>query len=53
MYNTAAVVFDRVLPEVPERQWVLSTPFEIRLLLARNALAFWELTRLFAEEGQE
>jgi hypothetical protein len=53
MCNTAAVVVDRVLPEVPLRQWVLSTPFEIRLLLARNAQAFGELTRLFAEEALE
>jgi len=36
--------------EVPVRQWVLSTPFEIRLLLARNAEAFGELTRIFMEE---
>ena len=50
MCNTAAVVVDRVLPEVPVRQWVLSTPFEIRLLLACNADAFGELTRLFMEE---
>ncbi len=50
MCNTAAVVVDRVLPEVPVRQWVLSTPFEIRLLLARNAESFGELTRLFMEE---
>lgn len=32
------------------RQWVLSTLFEIRLPLARNANAFGELTRLFMEE---
>ena len=50
MCNTAAVVVDRVLPEVPVRQWVLSTPFEIRLLLARNAEAFGELTRIFTDE---
>jgi hypothetical protein len=50
MCNTAAVLVDRVFPEVPMRQWVLSTPFEIRLLLARNAQAFGELTRLFMEE---
>jgi hypothetical protein len=50
MCNTAAVVVDRVLLEVPVRQWVLSTPFEIRLLLARNAEAFGELTRIFMEE---
>lgn len=50
MCNTAAVAVDRVLPEVPVRQWVLSTPFEARLLLARNAEAFGELTRLFTQE---
>jgi len=50
MCNTAAVVVDRVLPEVPVRQWVLSTPFELRLLLARHAPAFGALTRIFAEE---
>lgn len=38
--NSAAVVADHVLPEVPVRQWVLSTPFEVRLLLARNSEAF-------------
>ena len=37
MCNTAAVVVDRVFPNMPVRQWVLSTPFEMRLLLARDA----------------
>lgn len=50
MCNTGAVVTDNVLPEVPVRQWVLSTPFEIRLLLAANAKAYGELTRIFSEE---
>ena len=50
MCNTAAVVVDRVLPEVPVRQWVLSTQFEVRLLLAKNAEAFGELTRIFMDE---
>jgi hypothetical protein len=50
MCNTAAVVVDRVIPDVPVRQWVMSTPFEMRLLLARNAAAFGELMRIFAEE---
>ena len=36
MCNTAAVVVDRVFPDIPVRQWVLSTPFEMRLLLARD-----------------
>lgn len=50
MCNTAAVVVDPVLPEAPVRQWILSAPFEIRLLLARNAEAFGELMQLFMEE---
>ncbi len=50
MCNTGAIVTDNVLPEVPVRQWVLSTPFEIRLLLAANAQAYGELTRIFSEE---
>jgi hypothetical protein len=50
MCNTGAIVTDNVLPEVPVRQWVLSTPFEIRLLLAAHAKAYGELTRIFSEE---
>jgi hypothetical protein len=41
---------DRVLPNVPVRQWVLSVPFELRFLLASNAQAFTALTRIFMEE---
>lgn len=36
MADTAAHLVDRVLPDVPTRQWVLSLPFEIRFLLARD-----------------
>jgi hypothetical protein len=50
MWNTGFVVADRVLPDVPARQWVLSTPFELRLLLAGNAAAFGALMRVFSEE---
>jgi hypothetical protein len=28
-----------VLPDVPLRQWLLSVPFELRLLLAKHAQA--------------
>ena len=45
MCNTAAHLTDRVLPDVPIRQWVLSVPFELRLLLARNASAARGLRR--------
>lgn len=50
MCNSAAHLTDRVLPDVPIRQWVLSVPFELRFLLASNAQAFTALTRIFMEE---
>jgi hypothetical protein len=50
MCNTAAHLVDRVFPAVPVRQWVLSLPFELRLLLARRADAFGALIRIFASE---
>jgi hypothetical protein len=36
MCNTAAHLTDRVLPNVPIRQWVLSLPFELRIAAARD-----------------
>ncbi len=33
MADTAAHLVDRVLPEVPVRQWVLSLPFSLRYRL--------------------
>ena len=39
MAETAALLTDRVLPAVPLRQWVLSLPFPLRLLLAVNPAA--------------
>ena len=50
MCSTAAHLVDHVLPDVPVRQWVLSVPWELRLLLARRADAFGALIRLFARE---
>ncbi len=50
MHNTAAHLVDRVLPDAPLRQWVLTVPFHLRLLLARNAAAFGALCRIQAEE---
>src|SRR5882672_4128576 len=50
MCNAAANLTDRVLPDVPVRQWVLSVPFELRFLLASNAQAFTAVTRIFMEE---
>ncbi len=37
MGDTAARLVDRVLPDVPVRQWVLSFPWALRRLLAYNA----------------
>jgi hypothetical protein len=50
MCNTAANLVDRVFPDVPVRQIVLTTPFEIRFLLARRADAFGRLIKIFGEE---
>jgi hypothetical protein len=36
MCNTAAHLTDRVLPNVPIRQWVLSLPFDLRVPAARD-----------------
>src|SRR3990172_4607384 len=37
MANTAAFLVDRVMPEAPVRQWVLSLPRPLRYLLAYDA----------------
>ena len=50
MCSTAAHLTDRVFPDVPLRQWVLSVPFELRLLLARNAAALTAVGRIFVRE---
>ena len=34
MADTAAWLVDRVLPEVPVRQWVLTLPFPLRFRMA-------------------
>jgi hypothetical protein len=50
MCSTAAHLTDRVFPDVPIRQWVLSAPFELRLLLAKNAAALSAVGRIFVRE---
>lgn len=50
MCATAAHLTDRVLPDVPLRQWVLSVPFELRLLLAKRADALSAVGRIFVQE---
>lgn len=50
MCAAAAHLTDHVLPDVPLRQWVLSVPFELRLLLAKIARAMSAVGRIFARE---
>ena len=47
MADTAAHLVDRVLPEVPVRQWVLSLPFALRYRLAYDARLTGEVLNLF------
>ena len=49
MANTAAAIVDRVLPDVPLRQYVLSLPYELRRLAAFKADVLTALGRLFVE----
>ena len=50
MYNGAAHIVDHVIPDVPVRQYVLSVPFELRLLLAARADAFSAMMSLLVEQ---
>lgn len=49
MSNTAAAIVDRVLPDVPVRQYVLSLPYELRRLAAFKADVLTALGRIFVE----
>ena len=49
MANTAARLVDRVLPDVPVRQYVLSLPFELRALVAFKPEVLRAMARLFVE----
>jgi hypothetical protein len=49
MANGAAHLVDRVLPDVPVRQYVLSLPFELRKLAAFKAEVLTALARIFVE----
>ena len=48
--QTAANLVDRVLPDVPLRQWVLSAPFDLRIPMARDAALLTAVTRIFCSE---
>jgi hypothetical protein len=50
MYNGAAHLADHTIPDVPVRQYVLSVPFELRLLLAQRADVFTALTHIFIHQ---
>jgi hypothetical protein len=53
MADTAAHLVDRVLPEVPVRQWVLSLPFALRYRLAFDAPLVREVLAVFVRCGRE
>ena len=48
----AAHLVDRVLPHVPIRQWVLSLPFRVRFLCARDPTLLRAVLRVFLREVQ-
>ena len=50
MCNSAAHLVDRVLPNVPIRQWVMSLPWELRGLAAAKPEVFGAMDRIFGEE---
>ncbi|WP_437504841.1 transposase zinc-binding domain-containing protein [Sorangium sp. So ce1099] len=50
MCNEAATLVDRILPNVPVRQWVMSLPFELRALAAKRSDVLAAMERIFAEE---
>ena len=52
MSDTAAHLVDRVLPHVPIRQWVLSLPFRVRFLCARDPTLLRAVLRVFLREVQ-
>jgi hypothetical protein len=49
MANVAAHLVDRVLPDVPVRQYVLTLPYELRKLAAFKADVLTALARIFVE----
>src|SRR5262249_20909096 len=50
MCEEAATITDRILPNVPIRQYVLSLPFELRGLAATKPDVLTAIGRIFAEE---
>ncbi len=50
MADTAAHLVDRVFPEVPIRQWVLSFPYALRYRMAYDARLVSDLLHIFVRE---
>jgi hypothetical protein len=50
MADTAAHLVDRVLPEVPVRQWVLSLPYGLRYRMAYDARLVSDVLGVFVRE---
>ncbi|MEO6593245.1 MAG: hypothetical protein ABIP94_00660 [Planctomycetota bacterium] len=46
MVDTAAWLVDRVIPEVPVRQWVLSLPYRVRVMCAYDPTACAAVRRI-------
>jgi hypothetical protein len=49
MANSAAFLVDRVVPDVPVRQYVLTLPYELRKLVAFKADVLTAVARIFVE----
>jgi len=49
MTDTAAHLVDRVFPEVPVRQWVLSLPFALRYRLAYDSKLLGDVLHIFIQ----
>ena len=47
MADTAAHLVDRVIPDVPVRQWVLSPPHALRYRVAYDSQLLADLIRIF------
>ena len=47
MADTAAHLIDRVIPDVPIRQWVLSLPFALRYRVAFDTALLGQILRVF------
>jgi hypothetical protein len=50
MCDTAARLVDNVLPDIRLRQWVLSIPFELRIVLAKRSDVLNACGRIFVQE---